>query len=143
MNTRLPQDMAEFLKVLPWTSRLRCFCWRILADLFGFWKYPVRIDPDPVDYPDGELVPYWKYKARKPIVLPEKGSGLREYFQSHREPSTLCLPDGFRVEDRITLSAVGDLWNKGWSTPLQSKPAHFLGKNRPVTTVRLATSNWP
>lgn len=103
--------MAEYLKLLPRWQRVRCAWWRTLADLFGFWKRPVRINPDPVNYPKGMLGPYWMYKARKPIVLPEKGSGLKQYFESHRDPGVPLLPDGFQVERRVTLSAVGDLMN--------------------------------
>jgi poly-gamma-glutamate synthesis protein (capsule biosynthesis protein) len=111
IKTRLPFDMAEYLKLLPWWPRVRCAWWRVLADLFGFWKRPVRINPDPVNYPKGMLGPYWMYKARKPILLPEKGSRLDEYFASRSNSGVALLPDGFRLERRVTLSAVGDLMN--------------------------------
>jgi len=111
MATSLVRDGREYLKSLPWWHRVRCRLWFLLADLFGFWRLPVRMNPDPVDYPGGRLAPYWFYKARKPIVRPEKGSGLEKYFQSHREVGNPLLPEGFREERRTTMSAVGDLMN--------------------------------
>jgi len=111
MKTRLVRDAGVYLQSLPWQDRIRCRMWAFLADIFGFWRLPVRMDPDPVDYPKGKLPPYWLYKARKPIILPEKGSGLAEYFDSHREMTGQMLPDGFREEQSMTFSAVGDLIN--------------------------------
>jgi len=111
MVKRLPRDARVYLESLPWPTRLRCQIWFLLADLFGFWRHPARIDPDPVDFPKGELAPYWFYKARKPIVVPEKGSGLEEYFETHRAPDGPLVPEGFQEECRTSLSAVGDLMN--------------------------------
>lgn len=111
MQTRLPRDARVYLESMPWATRLRCRLWFLLADLFGFWSHPARIDPDPVDFPQGELAPYWFYKARKPIVVPEKGSGLEEYFGTHRAVDGPLVPNGFREECRTNLSAVGDLMN--------------------------------
>jgi poly-gamma-glutamate capsule biosynthesis protein CapA/YwtB (metallophosphatase superfamily) len=111
MKTRLPRDARVYLDSLSFGTRLRCRLWFLLADIFGFWRYPARIDPDPVDFPKGELARYWFYKARKPIVQPVRGSGLEEYFESHRQAGGPLVPDGFSEEQRTTLSAVGDLMN--------------------------------
>ncbi len=111
MATRMPVDARDYMRSLPWQHRLRCRVWFLLADLLGFWRRPVRMDPDPVSFPKGMLAPYWFYKAGKPIVRPEKGSGVEEYFEAYREQSGPLLPQGFQEERRLRLSAVGDLMN--------------------------------
>ena len=109
MAMRMPVDARYYMRSLPWQHRLRCRAWFLLADLFGFWRRPVRMDPDPVRFPKGMLAPYWFYKAGKPIVRPVRGSGLEEYFEAHREQSGPLLPADFQKERCLRLSAVGDL----------------------------------
>jgi len=83
----------------------------VLADIFRFWRRPKKLDPDPVNWPKGPLPPYWFYKSKKHILLPEKGSGLDTYFKMHQERSDPFLPEGFLEEKRARLSSVGDLMN--------------------------------
>ena len=55
---------------------------------------------------------YCWYKLAKPIIKPEKGSGLEEYFtEKRRQFDRLLLPEGFKVERSVAISAVGDLMN--------------------------------
>jgi poly-gamma-glutamate synthesis protein (capsule biosynthesis protein) len=83
----------------------------ILADAFGFWRRPKKLDPDPVNWPKGPLPAYWFYKSKKHILLPEKGSNLDVYFKENQEKSGPFLPKGFNEEKRARLSSAGDLMN--------------------------------
>jgi len=111
MDSNLPVYAREFMKELPWRTRLYCRFMFVLADTFGFWRRPKKLDPDPVNWPKGPLPPYWFYKSKKHILLPEKGSNLDNYFKGHQGRSALFIPEGFREEKRARLSAVGDLMN--------------------------------
>ena len=82
-----------------------------LADIFGFWRYPVDID-----LYRGNIVyrhvrnMYRKYKRAKPIIKPEKGSGLDAYFTGmHRKIDQPRLPEEFKFYTSVAISAVGDL----------------------------------
>jgi len=88
------------------------FLYRIvfkLADIFGFWRYPVDRDPD--QYSQKILTRMnWFYKNRKPIVKAEKGSELEAYFtETRRQIHQPLLPEGFQREMSARISAVGDL----------------------------------
>ena len=55
---------------------------------------------------------YWLYKQAKPIIKPEKGTELEEYFtEKRRQFDRPLLPEGFKGERSVTISAVGDLMN--------------------------------
>ena len=99
-----------------WLRRLR-LCIRELvmrsiflaADLFGFWRYPARLD---THVTRGSRVArlYWTYKASRPVVRAEKNSGLEEYFKARRTDSRQpLLPEGFAAAQSAEMSAVGDL----------------------------------
>jgi poly-gamma-glutamate synthesis protein (capsule biosynthesis protein) len=111
MDSNLPVYAREFMKDLPWRTRLYCRIMFVLADIFGFWRRPKLLDPDPVNWPKGPLPPYWFYKSKKHILLPEKGSNLDTYFKEHQEKTGPFLPEGFIEEKKIRLSSVGDLMN--------------------------------
>jgi len=111
MKSNLPVYAREFMKDLPWRTRLYCRFMFVLADILGFWRRPKKLDPDPVNWPKGPLPPYWFYKSKKHILLPEKGSHLDTYFKSHQERTGPFLPADFNEEKRARLSSVGDLMN--------------------------------
>jgi poly-gamma-glutamate synthesis protein (capsule biosynthesis protein) len=80
-----------------------------LADIFGFWRYPVNRDPD--QYSKKLLTRMnWWYKNWKPIVKAEKDSELEAYFtETRRKIHQLLFPQGFQHETSARISAVGDL----------------------------------
>jgi poly-gamma-glutamate synthesis protein (capsule biosynthesis protein) len=77
------------------------------AERTGIWSYPMRCHGDVADMGFLDKA-YWVYKAGRPIVRARRGSGIEEYFAARR---TECatLPAGFRTDEELTLSAVGDL----------------------------------
>jgi poly-gamma-glutamate synthesis protein (capsule biosynthesis protein) len=79
-----------------------------MADIFGFWRYPSDLDPDQWRKLVNDI--YWCYKSAKPIIKPEKGSGLQAYFaEKRRQIGRPLLPEGFQGETSVEISAVGDL----------------------------------
>jgi poly-gamma-glutamate synthesis protein (capsule biosynthesis protein) len=53
---------------------------------------------------------YWCYKSNNPIIKAEKGSKIEAYFQvQQRLMDRLLLPEGFKAEKNVGISAVGDL----------------------------------
>lgn len=121
MNSNLPIYAREFMKNLPRRTRLYCRVMFVLADIFGFWRRPKKLDPDPVNWPKGPLPPYWFYKSKKHILLPEKDSQLESYFKAQKSIRGPYLPALFREEKRVRLSAVGDLMNASGSENSEGK----------------------
>jgi poly-gamma-glutamate capsule biosynthesis protein CapA/YwtB (metallophosphatase superfamily) len=111
MKSNLPVYARKFMKELPWRTRLYCHVMFALADIFGFWRRPKKLDPDPANWPKGPLPPYWFYKSKKHILLPERGSSLDTHFIIHQERTGPFLPEGFIEEKRARLASVGDLMN--------------------------------
>lgn len=85
----------------------------LLADLFGFWRYPSRIPPFrlKVRALNGHLnYMYWCYTSAKPITKSERGSKLESYFaKKHLQINRSLLPKGFHAENYVKISTVGDL----------------------------------
>ena len=53
---------------------------------------------------------YWHYKKAKPIIRPEKESGLEAYFaEKRRQFDRPLLPGGGQGKTSVEISAVGDL----------------------------------
>jgi poly-gamma-glutamate synthesis protein (capsule biosynthesis protein) len=75
----------------------------------GFWKYPIRArgDLERMRFID-KL--YWLYKAAYPMRRAQKKSGLEEHFERQKS-HCWSLPETFRSERELSLSAVGDLIN--------------------------------
>ncbi|MBN1222781.1 MAG: CapA family protein [Candidatus Aminicenantes bacterium] len=111
MKSQLPVYARDMMSALPWWKRLHCRLMFLLADTFRFWRRPKKMNPDPVNWPKGPLPPYWFYKSKKHILLPEKGSDLDSHFKSYQDRNGPFTPKGFREEKRMRLSAVGDLMN--------------------------------
>ena len=80
----------------------------IFADLLNLWKYPADYNPDQWHRIINDI--YWNYKSGRPILNPEKGSALQDYFVEKRElTNQSLLPNGFRRKASLRISAVGDL----------------------------------
>ena len=82
-----------------------CF---VLADLFGFWRYPSRLDVS-INRNKRLARINWFYKALNPVIRAEKGSGLQDYFLRHQQAGQAFIPKGFQTKHVARLSAVGDL----------------------------------
>lgn len=81
-----------------------------MADTFGLWRYPCDLNPD--HWRKMIIDMNWRYKSGKPLIRPEKGSGLETYFAEKRRQIDLpLLPEGFETEKSVSISAVGDLVN--------------------------------
>jgi poly-gamma-glutamate synthesis protein (capsule biosynthesis protein) len=78
----------------------------LLADIFGFWRYPSdrRMDIHSIIY-----LTYWIYRTINPITRARKSSGLEDYFQRRRRKPVDLIPRGFEKEKELSLSFVGDL----------------------------------
>ena len=100
MDSNLPVYAREFMKALPWRTRLYCGFMFVLADIFRFWRRPKKLDPDPTNWPKGPLPPYWFYKSKKHILLPEKGGRLDIHFKSQQAIQGPLLPANFQEEKR-------------------------------------------
>lgn len=82
-----------------------------LVDILGVWRYPSDFDPEQNEH---KLLNkfYREFKRSKPIIKPEKDSGLEVFFAENRsQVSKSLLPDGFIGEKSVAISAVGDLMN--------------------------------
>ena len=101
---------------LTWAGRLRLWVRALVmrsaflaADVFGFWRYPSRLDTHLLRRSRMARL-YWTYKASRPVVRAEKNSGIEEYFKARRTDSrTPLLPEGFETAQSVAVSAVGDL----------------------------------
>lgn len=81
------------------------------ADISGIWNRPAVKAAG--DFEEMTLMDkiYWGYKSRKPLVKPQKKSGLDTFFRENREEwkNGVPLPDGFTAEQTLTFGGVGDL----------------------------------
>lgn len=77
------------------------------ADLTGIWRHPIRSrgDLERMRFLDKA---YWIYKAGRPTKCALRGSGIEEYFATRKDDRAV-LPEGFRTDAEISISAVGDL----------------------------------
>jgi poly-gamma-glutamate synthesis protein (capsule biosynthesis protein) len=80
-----------------------------IVDRTGLWRYPAKATGDIEEMRLRDLV-YWLYKCAKPIQHAERGSGLETFFEKQKG-HRWRLPDGFRAQSELRLSAVGDLMN--------------------------------
>ena len=77
-----------------------------LADWFGFWRYPVDLDIEGLNFYHALV---WYHIAGKPVIHAEKVSGLEEHFARQQEIDFHALPPSFQKQATLSLSAVGDL----------------------------------
>jgi poly-gamma-glutamate synthesis protein (capsule biosynthesis protein) len=77
------------------------------ADISGCWKYPSSKAAG--DFEKMSLIDkmYWGYKSKKPVIHPEKGSGLESFFKKNKGP--ISLPNDFEIKNTVTFGAAGDL----------------------------------
>jgi poly-gamma-glutamate capsule biosynthesis protein CapA/YwtB (metallophosphatase superfamily) len=106
MKSRLPFSPRQAISasgVLKFVVNLVCTS----ADIFRFWKYPLK--KAAADFKDMTLRDkiYWVYKSQNHITLPEKGSTLKNSIG--KTARKLVLPKEFKKEASVTFSAVGDL----------------------------------
>ena len=105
-RSRLPATPQEALEM---PAALKFFLGTVLrsADLFRFWKHPVK--KAAADFEDWSLLHkfYWVYKSKKPVLKAEKGSGLEMFFKENCKE--IKLPEGFKKKSTMTFAAVGDL----------------------------------
>lgn len=76
------------------------------ADIFGFWKLPMK--KAAADILDMRLLDkiYWAYKSMNPVLKPEKDNPLKKVSS---DSYCFQLPGGFEKGDGVTIGAVGDL----------------------------------
>ena len=112
MKSNLPYNARNSLS---WKGRCLCNPVFKAADILGFWRYPLNLDADRyLKNPSGfywtVYYMYWLYKSGNPITRSEKGSNLEAYFaEKRRQINIPFLPDGFKGNTSLTISAVGDL----------------------------------
>lgn len=100
---RNPASAWHWIRFPP-LRRLWHRCVFAAADLLRLWKSPA---------PAGRYKALeelrWLYHSRRPVLRAESGSGLAELFRRQRADRGRLLPQGFQVEERRWVSAVGDL----------------------------------
>jgi poly-gamma-glutamate capsule biosynthesis protein CapA/YwtB (metallophosphatase superfamily) len=111
MDTFLPYTQWDAAKTFPAEMRSEFKLKFKEADKSGDWQYTNKIPVDLTNWPNCEFLPYWFYKSQKPILYPEKGSNLIEFFSKQHDKPTNLLPSGFEVEKEVSFNAVGDLMN--------------------------------
>jgi poly-gamma-glutamate capsule biosynthesis protein CapA/YwtB (metallophosphatase superfamily) len=101
----VPRYIKNVLKNLLYPLLFKVF------KILRIWRFPADRDPEQNPHKFLNRI-YWKYKQINPIVKPEKGSGLEVYFaKKRRQIDRLLLPEGFRGDASVAVSAVGDLMN--------------------------------
>jgi poly-gamma-glutamate synthesis protein (capsule biosynthesis protein) len=83
-----------------------------LCRVTGRWRYP------PVANTDLERMrlvdkAYWLHKARNPMKRARRGSSLEAFFEAQRQ-HVWSLPPDLRVEQEVSVSAVGDLMSHAY-----------------------------
>jgi len=76
------------------------------AEIFGFWKLPMK--KAAADILDMSLLDkiYWVYKSLNPIIRPEKDNPLKRVSS---DSFSVQLPEGFDKGDSVSIGAVGDM----------------------------------
>lgn len=77
--------------------------------LTGLWKYPIKASGDLETMSTLDKV-YWLYKTTHPITRAWRNSGLESFFDEQKKHQWK-LPDELKVNNELSLSAVGDLMN--------------------------------
>jgi poly-gamma-glutamate capsule biosynthesis protein CapA/YwtB (metallophosphatase superfamily) len=106
VGSEVPADAREVVVRSPGRKALDHAVFK-LADVFGFWRQPQKLDPD--NYRSVWNDMYWQYKSRTPIVRPESGVDLESFRAGAEGLDASLLPPGFHKVSSVTLSAVGDL----------------------------------
>lgn len=113
ISSSLPKTPRELFKLPP-------VDWIMFNGLIAFfklsgrWTYPIRAcgDVERMSFLDKV---YWLYKATNPMRRARRDSGLEEYFKE--QESFRCeLPQEFRAQSELSISAVGDLINHRYLT---------------------------
>ncbi len=73
----------------------------------GLWRYPVPTCGDYEFMRRMDLI-YWLYKAQFPILKAAKNSDLESFFNKQMD-YRWALPEGFKSEGELQISAIGDL----------------------------------
>ncbi len=73
----------------------------------GLWRYPVPTYGDYEFMRRMDLI-YWLYKAQFPILKAAKNSGLEAFFKK-QATFQWVLPEGFKPDSKLQISAAGDL----------------------------------
>lgn len=106
-KSRLPATPRETLSMSGFLAFIVNVLFK-LADLLGYWKYPLK--KASADFEDWTLLQkiFWVYKSKNPIVRAEKGSGLERFFKTTRK--IIKLPEGFEKKSAVSFAAAGDLY---------------------------------
>lgn len=102
----LPRTARELFR-LPLAQRVLYFGAVELCEAARLWEYPMRARGDLERMRFLDKV-YWIYKTTHPVRRARRGSGLEAYFADAAR-RRCALPDGFRSEAELRLSAAGDL----------------------------------
>lgn len=108
MIESLPLTPAENLDISTWKLRLKTSVMVALAELFGFWKHPVKTAAAAVEEMTRNDIYYWVYKSKRPIQRWESGETVSPTLQ--RDVSEITLPQGFLKQSTVTMGSVGDLF---------------------------------
>lgn len=108
MIESLPSTPAENLDISTWKLRLKISVKVALAELFGFWRHPLKTSAAAVEEMTLNDIYYWVYKSKTPIQRWEAGEAVSSSMQT--DAKKLVLPKGFSSQAVVTMGAVGDLF---------------------------------
>ncbi|MCP4148021.1 MAG: CapA family protein [bacterium] len=105
MKSRLPATPLDALSI---SGALKAIVKTVhtCADIFGFWKYPLKGTAGNSEEMSLKDKIYWGYKSKNPTLYPEKGIQRDSLFKNNEPPS---LPAGFKTTHSVSFSALGDL----------------------------------
>ena len=76
------------------------------ARIFGRWKTPSKKAQTDLAVMSLMDKIYWVHKVKQPILIPESDNPLQ---RTSLTPRASYLPEGFKVDQQVTIGAVGDL----------------------------------
>jgi len=77
------------------------------AELFGYWKQPLKTAATSFEEMNLTDIFYWVYKSKNPITKVEKGERVQDLLMTDR--GIVGLPHDFEKQSSLTIGAAGDL----------------------------------
>jgi poly-gamma-glutamate synthesis protein (capsule biosynthesis protein) len=107
MRSNLPSTPAEVLDISSRTLRFKMNVAVKAAELFGYWKQPLKTAATSFEEMNLTDIFYWVYKSKNPITKVEMGERVQDLLMTDR--GIVGLPHDFEKQSSLTIGAAGDL----------------------------------
>lgn len=107
MRRNPPYTPAEVLDISTTSLRFRVNTMVKFAEIFGFWKNPLKNAAASFDEISLTDIYYWVYKSKNPITRMESGKRPQDLFE--RDETLVRTPKDFKPGKSVSMSACGDL----------------------------------